>query len=51
MTAAGVFADLDHLRTLWSEDHRWEPQMDVSDRDRLYARWQQAVERTYGWVE
>ncbi len=48
---AGVFSDLDHLRTLWSEDHRWQPQMDVADKDRLYARWQEAVERTYGWAE
>jgi glycerol kinase len=47
----GVFSDLDHLRQLWSEDRRWEPEMPDEARDRLYRRWQQAVERTYGWVE
>ena len=49
--ATGYYGGLDHIRTLWAEDHRWEPAMAQDDRDRLYSRWQQAVERTYGWVE
>jgi len=46
----GYFDDLDHIRSLWSEDRHWDPTMADEDRSRLYARWQQAVERTYGWV-
>ena len=49
--AVGFFADLDQLRGLWSEGQRWEPTMEVSERDRLYASWVKAVERTFGWVD
>lgn len=49
--AVGFFADLDHLRGLWSEGQRWEPTMEVVERDRLYASWAKAVERTFGWVD
>ena len=49
--AVGFFADLDHLRGLWSEGQRWEPTMEVAERDRLYASWAKAVERTFGWVD
>lgn len=48
--AVGFFDDLDQLRGLWAEDHRWNPAMAPAERDRLYARWGEAVERTYGWV-
>ena len=49
--AVGFFADLDHLRGLWAEGRRWEPSMDAAERDRLYASWGKAVERTFDWVE
>lgn len=49
--AVGFFADLDHLRGLWSEGRRWEPSMEAAERDRLYASWGKAVERTFGWIE
>lgn len=49
--AVGFFADLDHLRGLWSEGRRWEPSMEAAERDRLYASWEKAVERTFGWIE
>jgi glycerol kinase len=48
--AAGVWPDLAAIRELWAEDHRWEPSMDRTEADRLYGRWQRAVERTYDWV-
>ena len=48
--ATGVWPDLEALRTLWSEDHRWEPRMSTDERDRLYGRWHEAVERTFGWA-
>ena len=49
--AVGFFDDLDHLRSLWSEGRRWEPSMAHDERDRLYASWQKAVERTFDWVD
>lgn len=38
------------LRANWSESSRWTPAMGEKRRDALYARWNQAVERTLGWV-
>ena len=49
--AVGYFDGLDHLRSLWSEDRRWEPAMEGSERDRLYASWGKAVQRTLDWVD
>lgn len=49
--AVGVWADLDELRALWSEDERWEPHIEDEERERLMARWRKAVTRTFDWVE
>jgi glycerol kinase len=49
--AVGVWSDLDELRERWSEDKRWEPQMDEKDRDAQYAQWKKAVQRTLDWVD
>ena len=49
--AVGVWADLDELRALWSEDRRWEPQIDDDERETLLARWRKAVTRTFDWVD
>ncbi|MDP3952717.1 glycerol kinase GlpK [Microbacterium sp.] len=49
--AVGVWADLDELRTLWSEDERWEPNIEEDERERLMARWHKAVTRTFDWVD
>ena len=44
--AVGFWSDQDELRERWSEDKRWEPNMDSEERDRQYARWQRAVDRS-----
>jgi glycerol kinase len=49
--AVGFWADQDELRRQWAEDKRWEPAMDAAQRDRLYARWKQAVTRTFDWAQ
>jgi glycerol kinase len=49
--AVGVWSDLGAIRELWAEDHRWVSAMERGEADRLYGRWQQAVERTYDWAE
>ena len=48
--AVGFWADLDELSGLWAEDARWAPQMADEERERLYSRWREAVERSLGWV-
>ncbi len=49
--AVGFWKDLDELRERWREDRRWEPQLDVTERERRYARWKKAVTRSFDWVE
>jgi glycerol kinase len=48
--AVGFWANLDEISQLWEEGSRWHPQMAESERERLYVRWQKAVERSFGWV-
>jgi glycerol kinase len=49
--AVGFWSDQDELRERWSEDRRWQPQMDESEREREYAQWKKAVTRSFDWVE
>jgi glycerol kinase len=49
--AVGFWSDQDDLRGRWSEDRRWEPEMDEQLREREYARWKKAVTRSFDWVE
>jgi glycerol kinase len=49
--AVGFWSGQDELRERWSEDKRWEPQMDESEREAEYARWLKAVERSLDWEE
>jgi glycerol kinase len=49
--AVGFWESRDELAERWSEDRRWEPQMDTETREREYARWRKAVQRTLDWVD
>ncbi|HTR75594.1 MAG TPA: glycerol kinase GlpK [Solirubrobacterales bacterium] len=49
--ATGFWSGIDELRERRREDRRWEPQMEEDDRERRYAQWKKAVERTFDWVE
>ena len=49
--AAGVWSDFDELAGQWAQDRRFEPAMGPEQRRQLYADWQKAVERTFGWVD
>ena len=44
--AAGLCPDLEGFAANWRLDHRFEPRMDGSERERKYAGWQDAVRRT-----
>jgi glycerol kinase len=49
--ATGFWPDQADLRARWSPDRRWEPRMDERLREREYAQWSKAVERSLGWVD
>jgi glycerol kinase len=48
--AVGVWADLDQIHSMWSEDARWSPQMEEPERSRLHSRWRRAIERSLDWA-
>lgn len=48
--AVGVWSGTDELAALWAEGRRWEPVMKPGERERLYGRWQAAIERSLGWA-
>ncbi len=49
--AVGFWSGTAELRDSWAEDRRWEPTWDEERRERGYAEWHKAVERTLGWVD
>jgi len=49
--AVGFWPDLATLRAQWRPDARWQPAMDPVRRDREYAQWRKAVQRTLDWVD
>ncbi|WP_067814782.1 glycerol kinase GlpK [Actinomadura kijaniata] len=49
--AVGFWRNTDELRQNWNEDRRWRPQWDEDKREKGYAGWRKAVERTFGWVD
>ncbi len=49
--AVGYWNGLEELRDNWQAERTWEPRMDVGTRDRLYAGWQKAVDRSLNWVD
>jgi glycerol kinase len=48
--AVGFYSSLEEVSTLWAEGRRWQPAMEQAERDRLYAGWKKAVERSLGWA-
>ena len=49
--AVGLYGGRADLRTKWQTDRTWEPQMSDPLRERLYAGWSKAVQRSLDWVE
>ena len=49
--AVGFWPELKGLRRHWHRAARWLPEMDPTRREREYANWQRAVERTYDWLQ
>ncbi|WP_395110116.1 glycerol kinase GlpK [Actinomadura sp. SCN-SB] len=49
--ATGFWKSTDELRQNWNQDRRWEPSWDERRRERGYAGWKKAVQRTLDWVD
>jgi glycerol kinase len=48
--AVGYWETVEELRDNWQVDREFEPAGDVTDVDRRYARWGEAVERSRNWA-
>ena len=48
--ATGVWRDLDDIRSQWTLDRLYEPQMPAGQRETLLAGWHKAVGRARGWA-
>jgi glycerol kinase len=48
--ATGFWSDREELRSRWRMRRRYEPQMGEEERERLYGRWKEAVERSKNWA-
>ncbi|OPF70972.1 hypothetical protein VT50_0235320 [Streptomyces antioxidans] len=49
--AAGLWSDLAEVAATRRENHRWSAQWMPAQRERGYAGWRSALERTTGWAE
>ncbi len=48
--AVGFWSNEAELRENWAADQEWTPRMESDERERLYAGWRKAVQRTLDWV-
>jgi glycerol kinase len=48
--AVGYWDTVDELRSNWQVDREFEPEMDSSNANEMYDRWDDAVERSLDWA-
>ena len=48
--AVGYWDSIDELRSNWQVDEEFEVEMDASEADKMYSRWDDAVERSLDWA-
>jgi glycerol kinase len=48
--ALGFWKDKAQLQAQWTIDKRWEPAVNEATRQKCYAGWKKAVEKSLGWV-
>ncbi|MFD1513344.1 glycerol kinase GlpK [Halomarina rubra] len=48
--AVGYWDTIDELRDNWQIDREFEPGLSAADADRMYSRWDDAVERSLNWA-
>jgi glycerol kinase len=49
--ATGYWRSVEDLKRNWGIARTWTPRMDKQERGRLYASWQKAVARSFGWID
>ena len=49
--AIGFWESKEEVKSRWRLRHRYEPQMGEEERERLYGRWKEAVERSKNWAQ
>jgi len=49
--AVGYWKGFDDVTTNWALDREFQPAMDAEKRDRLYAGWKKAVDRSLDWAD
>jgi glycerol kinase len=47
--ATGIW-DTEQVESMWRADARYEPRMDVDQREALLSQWRRAVERSRSWA-
>ncbi len=48
--AVGFWSGEADVRANWAQGKRWDPAMEPTRREELYAQWRKAVDRTLNWV-
>jgi len=48
--AVGYWDSVDELRDNWQVDREFAPEMETGEADRMYSRWDDAVERSLDWA-
>ncbi|MCD2204739.1 glycerol kinase GlpK [Halobacterium sp. KA-6] len=49
--AVGYWDDVDELRSNWQVDRQFEPEMEEPKADKMYGRWDDAVDRSLDWAQ
>ena len=48
--AVGFWKDIEELKKQWQQSRRWNPTSTSADREKGYAEWKKAIERTLDWA-
>ena len=49
--AVGYWNDTGELRSNWQVDREFDPEMETDEADKMYGRWDDAVERSLDWAQ
>jgi len=49
--AVGFYKSIDDLRSNWSVDHTWRPNLAADKREEMYRMWKKAVTRSFDWAD
>ena len=49
--ATGYWKSVDEVAKMWKIDKVFEPKMDATTRENLYAVWKEAVKRSFSWAK